>query len=58
MIFPSEYNSVADLVQWSPDGKSYMIAVNNKLDIYSVEVTVLKLCYVELKCRSVTIEYS
>ena len=49
MIFPSEYNSVADLVQWSPDGKSYMIAVNNKLDIYSVEVTVLKLCYVELK---------
>ena len=32
-------NIAADLVQWSPDGTKYMIATNNKLDIYSVEVS-------------------
>jgi len=29
---------VADLVRWSPSGDSYIIVVNNKIDVYSVQV--------------------
>ena len=31
--------SAADIVKWSPNGERYLIVVNNKIDVYSVEVS-------------------
>ncbi|KAL4235633.1 p21-activated protein kinase-interacting protein 1-like protein [Mactra antiquata] len=35
--FITNLHKIADIVKWSPDGESYVIVVQNKIDIYSVE---------------------
>ena len=35
--------AAGDLVRWSPVGDKYLIATNNKIDIYSVKVSPLTL---------------
>ena len=46
---------VADLVRWSPSGDSYIIVVNNKIDVYSVQVRLLNLTLVLEQYKGITI---
>ena len=37
---------VADIVKWSPDGERYLVVINNKIDVYTVEVGYVLLYFV------------